>query len=121
VLGLYLVFLGTVFSGIWLVLIGWFVIASATAESGQATLREFLRGVPVRGAMTANPLVAAADTTVAGFLAGPAFRYRHSAFLRHRHNAVGADCMWGASHPVPAGRCRLWPRGEAGASMEGRE
>ncbi len=31
VLGLYLVFLGTVLSGIWLVLIGWFVIASATA------------------------------------------------------------------------------------------
>ncbi|MET8249458.1 hypothetical protein ABZV31_36905 [Streptomyces sp. NPDC005202] len=120
-LGLYLVFLGTVFSGIWLVLIGWFVIASATAESGQATLREFLRGVPVRGAMTANPLVAAADTTVAGFLADPAFRYRHSAFPVTDIMPWGADRIWGASHPVPTGRPRLWPRGEAGASMEGRE
>ncbi|MFF0133777.1 hypothetical protein ACFYTG_50470 [Streptomyces mirabilis] len=49
-LGLYLVFLGAAFSGIWLVLIGWFVLASATAASGQATLRELLRGVPVREA-----------------------------------------------------------------------
>ncbi|MGW4981505.1 hypothetical protein [Streptomyces mirabilis] len=38
-------------------------------------LQILLRGVPVREAMTANPLVAAADTTVAGFLADPAFRY----------------------------------------------
>jgi hypothetical protein len=42
-LGLYVVFPGAVFSGIWHVLIGWFVIASATAESGQATLQVLLR------------------------------------------------------------------------------
>jgi hypothetical protein len=109
VLGLYLVFLGTVFSGIWLVLIGWFVIASATAASGQATLRELLRGVPVREAMTANPLVAAADTTVAGFLADPAFRYRHSAFPVTDVMPWGADRIWGDSPPVTTGRPRLWP------------
>lgn len=79
-LGLYLVFVGTAFSGIWLVLIGWFMVAAATAESSQATRRELLGGVPVREVMTAGPLAAAADTTVADFLGDPAFRYRHSAF-----------------------------------------
>ncbi|MET7728855.1 hypothetical protein [Streptomyces mirabilis] len=98
-LGLCVVFLGAVFSGIRLVLIGWFVIASATAEGGQATLQVLLRGVPV--AMTANPLVAAADTTVAGFLADLAFRYRHSAFPITDEMPWGADRMWGASDPVP--------------------
>ncbi|GGN51304.1 hypothetical protein GCM10011579_006980 [Streptomyces albiflavescens] len=112
-LGLCVVFLGAVFSGTWLVLIGWFVIASATAESGQATLQVLLRGVPVPEAMTASPLVAAADTTVSGFLAEPAFRYRHSAFPVTGKMPWGADRIWGASHPVPTGRPRLWPRGEA--------
>jgi Zn-dependent protease len=79
-LGLYQVFLGATFSGIWLVLVGWFVIAAATAESGQASMRELLRGTPVREAMTADPLVASVGTTVADFLADPVFRYRHSAF-----------------------------------------
>lgn len=100
-----MVFLGAVFSGIWLVFIGWFVIASATAESGQATLQVLLRGVPVCEAMTANPLVAAADTTVAGFLADPALRHRHSAFPitlpHHDKMPWGADRIWGASDPVP--------------------
>lgn len=120
-LGLCVVFRGAVFSGIWLVLIGWFVIASATAESGQAMLQILLRGVPVRETMTANPLVAAADTTVAGFLADPAFRYRHSAFPVTDNMPWGADRIWGASHPVPTGRPRLWPRGEAAGSMEERD
>jgi len=119
--GLYLVFLGAVFSGIWLVLIGWFVIVSATAESGQATLQVLLRGVSVREAMTANSLVAAADTTGAGFLADPAFRYRHSAFRVTDRMPWGAGRIWGASHPLLTGRPRLWPCGEAGGSMEGRE
>ncbi|MCX4426020.1 hypothetical protein [Streptomyces mirabilis] len=88
-------------SGIRLVLISWFVIASATAESGQATLQVLLRGVPAREAMTANPLVSAADTTVAGFLADPAFRYCHSAFPITDKMPWGADRMWGASDPVP--------------------
>lgn len=96
-----MVFLGGVSSGIRLVLISWFVIASATAESGQATLQVLLRGVPVREAMTANPLVAAADTTVGGFLADSAFRYRHSAFPITDEMPWGADRMWGASDPVP--------------------
>ncbi|MFB7917129.1 site-2 protease family protein [Streptomyces sp. NPDC056061] len=68
------------YGGLWPALIGWFLIAAATAEGRQAQLRGVLAGVPVRDAMTPEPLTVSADTTVAGFLAGPRYRYRHSAF-----------------------------------------
>ncbi|GAB2909310.1 site-2 protease family protein [Streptomyces heilongjiangensis] len=66
--------------GLWLALIGWFLIAAATAEGQQAHLRNALAGVPVRDAMTPDPVTVSADTTVAGFLADARYRYRHSAF-----------------------------------------
>jgi Zn-dependent protease len=87
VLGWLLVVLGLVafmrtgaFGGLWLTLIGWFLIAAATAEGRQAHLRGVLAGVPVRDAMTSDPLTVPADTTVAAFLTSTRYRYRHSAF-----------------------------------------
>ncbi|MFE7398795.1 site-2 protease family protein [Streptomyces sp. NPDC057557] len=68
------------FGGLWPALIGWFLIAAATAEGRQAQLRGVLAGVPVRDAMTLEPLTVSADTTVVGFLTGSRYRYRHSAF-----------------------------------------
>ncbi|MFI2367626.1 site-2 protease family protein [Streptomyces sp. NPDC018833] len=102
-LGLYQVFLGAAFSGIWLMLLGWFMIAAATAESGQAGMRELLRGVPVRQAMTADLLVTSARTTVADFLADPVFRYRHSAFpvIDDQGDPVGLVTV-NRLHQVPA-------------------
>ncbi|GAA3271562.1 site-2 protease family protein [Streptomyces labedae] len=78
--GVYLVLVGAVFSGIWLVVIGWFVIAMATAEGGQAKLRDMLGGIPVSDAMTPAPVTVPAVTTIGEFLADPRYRYRHSAF-----------------------------------------
>ncbi|MEU0337818.1 site-2 protease family protein [Streptomyces bobili] len=78
--GLYLFLFGAVFSGLWLVVLGWFLIAMATAEGGQAKLRELLSGVPVRQAMGHAPVTVPASLTVAQFLATPEYRYRHSAF-----------------------------------------
>ncbi|MGW0826609.1 site-2 protease family protein [Streptomyces sp. NPDC002845] len=80
VAGLYLLFLGASFSGIWLAIIGWFLIAAATVEGGQAKMRELFAGVPVRRAMTPDPLTVPADATVAEFLDEPTLRYQHSAF-----------------------------------------
>ncbi|WP_112471054.1 site-2 protease family protein [Streptomyces triticisoli] len=87
VLGWLLVVLGLIafmrsgaFGGLWLALIGWFLITAATAEGRQAQLRGVLAGVPVREAMTPEPLTVPADTTVADFLTGASYRYRHSAF-----------------------------------------
>ncbi|MGX4695269.1 site-2 protease family protein [Streptomyces sp. JNUCC 63] len=80
VLGLIVFMRSGAFGGLWLALIGWFLIAAATAEGRQAQLRSVLAGVPVRDAMTPEPLTVPVDTTVAGFLTDPSYRYRHSAF-----------------------------------------
>lgn len=97
-IGLYLVLVGAVFSGIWLVVIGWFVLAMATTEGGQARLRELLGGIPVSEAMTPDPVTVQATTTVGEFLANPRFRFRHSAFpvVDDGNTAVGLVTLKGA-------------------------
>ncbi|MFI1733124.1 site-2 protease family protein [Streptomyces acidicola] len=80
VLGLVLFLRTGTFGGFWLALIGWFLIAAATTEGRQAQLRGVLAGVPVRDVMTPEPLTVPADTTIADFLTGVRYRYRHSAF-----------------------------------------
>ncbi|MFC8419509.1 site-2 protease family protein [Streptomyces sp. NPDC057236] len=78
--GLYLVLFGALFSGFWLVVVGWFLIAMASAEGSRAKLRELLSGVPVRQGMGPDPVTVPASLTVARFLTAPEYRYRHSAF-----------------------------------------
>ncbi|MEV6592949.1 site-2 protease family protein [Streptomyces acidicola] len=80
VVGLVLFLRTGTFGGFWLALIGWFLIAAATTEGRQAQLRGMLAGVPVRDVMTPEPLTVPADTTIADFLTGVRYRYRHSAF-----------------------------------------
>jgi Zn-dependent protease len=87
VLGFLLIVLGLAvflrrggFGGLWLAMLGWFLLWAATAEGRQAQLRGVLAGVPVRDAMTRDPLTVPAALTVAGLLADPLYRYRHSAF-----------------------------------------
>ncbi|MFB7462937.1 site-2 protease family protein [Streptomyces sp. NPDC056224] len=80
VVGLLLFARGDVAGGLWLVMVGWFLATAATVEGQQAQLRGVLAGVPVRQAMTADPVTVPAGLTIAGFLAGPRYRYRHSAF-----------------------------------------
>ncbi|MFG3292962.1 site-2 protease family protein [Streptomyces sp. NPDC048179] len=68
-------------SGLWAALIGWFLIAAATAESRQAQIRGVLEGVPVRRVMTPAPVTVAPSVSLSDFLAeGPFSPYRHSAF-----------------------------------------
>ncbi|MER5358606.1 site-2 protease family protein [Streptomyces sp. NPDC002785] len=80
VLGLVVFMRGGGFGGLWLALIGWFLIAVASAEGRQAQMRGVLAGVPVRDVMTRDPLTVPAALTVADLLADPLYRYRHSAF-----------------------------------------
>lgn len=68
-------------SGLWAALIGWFLIAAATAEARQAEMRGVLGGVPVARVMTRDPVTVPASATLADFLAeGPFGHYRHSTF-----------------------------------------
>ncbi|MET8949039.1 site-2 protease family protein [Streptomyces sp. NPDC004542] len=81
VAGFVAVLYGRDLSGLWPALIGWFLIAAATAEARQAEMRNLLGGVPVSRVMTPNPVTVPATATLAGFLAeGPFGHYRHSAF-----------------------------------------
>ncbi|MFH8520431.1 site-2 protease family protein [Streptomyces gelaticus] len=102
------------FSGLWLALIGWFLIAAATAEGRQAQLRGVLAGVPVRDAMTKDPLTVPAVVTVADLLADPRYRYRHSAFPVSGTDGapVGMVTLDGARQ-VPLERSRTVTVGEA--------
>ncbi|MER5213594.1 site-2 protease family protein [Streptomyces sp. NPDC002838] len=97
-IGLYLVLVGAFFSGVWLVVIGWFILAMATMEGGQARLRELLGGIPVSDAMTTDPVSVPATTTVSEFLADPRYRYRHSAFpvVDDGNTAAGLVTLKGA-------------------------
>ncbi|GAB2610239.1 site-2 protease family protein [Streptomyces capparidis] len=78
--GALLFFVGGGFGGLWLALIGWFMIAAATAESRRARTREALRGLRVRQAMTSAPVTVPASLTAAALLAAPPSGRRHSAF-----------------------------------------
>lgn len=68
-------------SGLWPALIGWFLVATATAEERQTQLRGVLDQIPVGRVMTRDPITVPGTTTLAAFLSeGPFGRYRHSAF-----------------------------------------
>ncbi|MFF8847890.1 site-2 protease family protein [Streptomyces sp. NPDC015127] len=77
--GVYEVLMGAL-GGLWLALIGWFLVAAATAEGGQAQMKEALNRVSVRQAMTSDPVFTHPGLPLAELLHDPAFRYRHSAF-----------------------------------------
>lgn len=66
--------------GLWLALIGWFLVGAATAESQQATVRGRLGELAVRDLMTPHPVTAAGSMTVEELLHSEASRHRHSTF-----------------------------------------
>jgi Zn-dependent protease/CBS domain-containing protein len=80
VVGGYLVLVGRNYSWLWFVLLGWFLISAATAESQQAMIQQRLRTVPVWQVMTRDPVTVPASATVAQFLTDYLPRHRHSAF-----------------------------------------
>jgi Zn-dependent protease len=68
------------FDGIWLALVGWFLISAATAEEQQAHAGNRLSGVRVADVMTSEPVVADGGMTLAGFVDRLAMSYRFSSY-----------------------------------------
>jgi len=66
--------------GIWLALIGWFIVSAATAEEQQARLDGRLAGVAVGQVMTAQPTVVDGNLTVADFIARLALNHPFSTY-----------------------------------------
>ena len=57
------------FSGLWLALIGWFVLGGARREAQLVSLQASLEGFVVSDLMTPNPLVSRAEQTLSDFMA----------------------------------------------------
>lgn len=77
--GLFSLFTGAV-GGLWLAVIGWFLITAASAEGQQAAVRERLSGIPIRRVMTPEPMTVPAAMTVRQFMDDYLLRHRHTAF-----------------------------------------
>ncbi|MFI6266098.1 site-2 protease family protein [Micromonospora sp. NPDC051006] len=78
-LGLWQFLSGVGFGGLWLALIGWFLIGAAGMEERQARMGSALRGIRVTDVMTPQPQTASPEMTVADFVDHYLFAYRHSA------------------------------------------
>jgi Zn-dependent protease/CBS domain-containing protein len=68
------------FSGLWLILIGWFLIAAAGMEAGQARAVARLDGITIGRIMTPDPFTVPASMTAAEFLREMLPRHRHTAY-----------------------------------------
>src|SRR4249919_1582176 len=79
-LGLLQALLTGSFSGIWLVLIGWFLVSAATAEEQQARMGSRLSGVRVADVMTENPVVADGTMTLEDFVNRLAMSHQFSSY-----------------------------------------
>jgi len=66
--------------GLWLAIIGWFLIVAATSEAELVSVREALADVRVRDAMTARPVTAAAEMSLRDFMEDVFASSRHSAY-----------------------------------------
>jgi Zn-dependent protease/predicted transcriptional regulator len=63
------VFVMSGFTGVWLALIGWFILSAARSELQLVTLQGALEGFVVSDLMTHHPIVSQADQTVRDFMA----------------------------------------------------
>ncbi|MGB2567938.1 site-2 protease family protein [Micromonospora citrea] len=89
-LGLFQFLVGFGVGGLWLALIGWFLIGAAGVEERQARMGSALAGVRVADVMTPQPQTASAEMTVADFVDHYLFAYRHSALpLTENERPVG--------------------------------
>ncbi len=77
--GLWRFLTGAGVGGLWLALIGWFLIGAATLEERQARVGSALRGLRVADVMTPQPQTASGELTVADFVDNYLFAYRHTA------------------------------------------
>ena len=79
-LGVLQVVTGSGLNGIWLALIGWFVVSAATAEEQQARLGTRLAGLTVGQVMAAGPTVLDGNLTVADFVSRLALTHPFSTY-----------------------------------------
>ncbi len=78
--GLYLFIAGFTVSGLWFVLIGWFLEQMSVYSYRQTLLRQSLEGVSVEEVMTRDPITIPGDLSVAEAVDRYFLRFNHGAF-----------------------------------------
>jgi CBS domain-containing protein len=74
--GIYYIFAGAIFSGIWIAFIGWFLNSAASASRRELTVRDRLSKVKVKDLMDMNVPTISPDTTVQDMVSG-IFKKQH--------------------------------------------
>lgn len=67
-------------SGVWLILIGWFLVTAAGMEAAQARVLARLDGITIGRVMTPDPFTVPGSMTAAEFLREMLPRHRHAAY-----------------------------------------
>ncbi len=76
-----LLFLNTyIISGIWLILIGFFLREAAGSSYQQVAFKKYLNGVKVRGVMTPNVVIVSENLTLTSLVDDYFFKYRFTSF-----------------------------------------
>jgi Zn-dependent protease len=78
VAGFYLALWNT--NGLWMIVIGWFLIVAAGLEAAQARALARLEGIPIARIMTPDPFTVPGSMTAAEFLREMLPRHRHTAY-----------------------------------------
>jgi Zn-dependent protease/CBS domain-containing protein len=68
------------YAGLWLALVGWFILGAAQAEEQRARLTDAVAGVRVQDVMTRDPDTAPAGIPVATFVESHLLQRRHTSF-----------------------------------------
>lgn len=98
---------GTIFSGLWLALIGWFLSNAAEATMAQAGVERSLRGVRVRDAMEVNPPAVSPNEPVADLVQERLLRGEERSFLvRHDDGGLAGIVTLGDVRRLPR---ESWP------------
>jgi Zn-dependent protease/predicted transcriptional regulator len=106
-LGFLQVVFGASLGGLWLVLIGLFLVNAASAEEQQTRIAASLHGVRVADVMTTPVIAADPDTTLDQFIARTAWAHRHSTYpLLDARGRLRGLATLNRVRAVPADR---WP------------
>jgi CBS domain-containing protein len=97
------------FSGLWLMLIGWFLVTTAAAEEKAAAAKVALAGVRVADVMTEDPELAPGWESVPEFIGRTAARSRQDAFpvVGPDGGLTGVVLASQLARIPPSGRARL--------------
>jgi CBS domain-containing protein len=113
------------FGGLWLALIGWFVMSAGTAEARFVEIREALAGLNVSDAMVRDPITVPSDLTLQEVFDGVFSEHRHAAYPVMEGGAVvglfrarDLDAVSRATWPSVRVNTRMQPLSQAVAVNE---